>query len=53
VIGVLLPPDFPAKPTRGCQNSVVGSGTAALVLPWLGVLASKDNRLPPRFAIAS
>jgi len=38
-------PDFPTKPARGRQNGIAGFCTGTLALPWLGVLASRDDRL--------
>jgi hypothetical protein len=49
VVGAPLLPDFPAKPVRGRQESVAGCGPRALSLSWLGVLASRDNRLRSTF----
>jgi len=49
VVSAPLLPDFPAKPARCRQDGVAGFGTRALLLPWLGVLASRDNRLRPTF----
>jgi len=40
-------PDLPAKPARGRQDSIAGFGARTLVLPWLGVFASRDDRLRP------
>lgn len=40
-------PNLPAKPTRGRQDIVARFGARTLVLPWLGILASGDNRLRP------
>jgi len=47
VIAAPVFPDFPAKLARGRQDGVAGLGTRTLVLPWLGVFASGDNRLCP------
>lgn len=47
VIGAPRLPDFLAKPARGRQDGVAGCVTRALVLSWLGVLASRTNHLRP------
>jgi hypothetical protein len=39
--------DFPAQYARGRQDDVAGRGARTLILPWLGVLTSWDNRLCP------
>jgi hypothetical protein len=47
VIDAPLLPDFPAQQACGRQDCVAGCGARTMVLPWLGVLASWDNRLCP------
>lgn len=45
MIAAPLLPDFPTKPACGRQDGVASLGIRTLVLSWLGVLASGDNRL--------
>ena len=48
MIAALLLPNFPAKPAGSCQDGVAGFDTRSLVLPWLGVLASRGDGLRPK-----
>ena len=48
VIAAPLISDFSTQQARGRQDGVAGYGARTMVLPWLGVLVSGDNRLRPK-----